>query len=677
MSLAAAIGPMGAPGISVAPPEPVREIAGVRRDIAAFLGVAPRGPCWLPPPTLEPDVEVGAWLASTPRRRSVAVPVTSWDEYRFHFGGFEGPGRLPYAVSTFFAAGGEVAYVVRVVHEHPDPLADAAGRATGVLGGLQTRSGDPIDLFARDEGRWGDRLRATLRFTARPLPVLVAGTSEIVVDRREWVPGGSVLRLSLAGDVQELRVVDSSLEEPDPGGPGRRRVLTLDAAVAVAPASVEVVTASLEVRDTDPTFARREVIDGIGLRADHPRWLGRVLVLESNLVWPGPAWASAAVELVDPTLAPVGLIGADGDGHMQGGADQWAAIVPEDFWDPTWVRGDEVPGDGVHSLVDHDDIGLVVAPDLYEPHPLVAPDDVTDPPTFCGPDFAVHVEPPPLVVPIPPAPGLTGLSLDPLDALDRARIVENQQELVAFADARRELTVLLDVPPGLSHVQAMAWRTHFDSPFAAAFHPWIDVSSADDARDALIRINPSAFAAGIIAARERRLGVQHGPANEIAVGAVRVADIVARHHHDEMHVVGINVFVGERDGIRLTGARTLSRRVPLRQLSVARLMTVLRLSLQREMQWAVFEPNDRELWAEVRRLVHGLLTRLYEAGAFRGATTKDAFFVRCDRTTMTRNDLDDGRLVCLVGVSPAEPIEQIVLEIALDATSGVRVEVAG
>ena len=163
----------------------------------------------------------------------------------------------------------------------------------------------------------------------------------------------------------------------------------------------------------------------------------------------------------------------------------------------------------------------------------------------------------------------------------------------------------------------------------------------------------------------------------MAVGALRLADVVTPAAHDELHPDGVNVFVADAGGIRLTGARTLSRRAPLRQLSVARLLTVLRLTLEREMRWAVFEPNGPLLWAEVRRLVHGLLTRLFEAGAFAGATTKESFFVTCDRTTMTQNDLDRGRLVCLVGVAPAEPVEYIVLEMALAATSGVRVEVRG
>ena len=165
-----------------------------------------------------------------------------------------------------------------------------------------------------------------------------------------------------------------------------------------------------------------------------------------------------------------------------------------------------------------------------------------------------------------------------------------------------------------------------------------------------------------------------GPSNQVAVGPVRVSSAVTREQHDELHPEGVNVFLADRDGIRLTGARTLSRRPELRQLSVARLMTVLRLSLERELDWAVFEPNGDALWAEVRRLVAAYLARLYAAGAFVGATANEAYFVRCDRTTMTQNDLDSGRFVCLVGVAPAEPVEYLVLRLARDRDDTVRIE---
>lgn len=675
-SVASPLGPLGAPGIFFTAPDPVRSLVGVPRDVAAFLGVAPRGPVRAPAVPLEQDTDVATWLATAPRRRSQAVAVTSWDEYRRRFGGYDGPGRLPYAVSAFFAGGGRLAHIVRVVHEYAAPALDEAGCASGTLGGLITMGGDPVLLRARDEGRWGDGLRATLRFSTRPVALRDATTAELVVDRMEWVPQGSLLRMTMPSGPAASGWVDLSVERADTVGPQVRRVLTLATAAAQAPVGIEVVTARLEVLDNDPAYPRHEELGDLGLRADHPRWLARALIEESSLVWPGTDWAGGAVAVPDVTLGDVTLVSTDAVGnvvdHMTGGQDRWQDIVIDDFFDPSWVPGDELPGDGVQCLADHDDVGLVLAPDLYDPLPLAPQDDVSDPPSLCGPEFDVHVEDPPSVPGPPVEPGLDGLRLDPRVPAELAVIVRAQQDLLAWAEQRRDLTVLLDVPLGLVQRQILAWRNQLDSAYAAAYHPWLDVVTPADHRDALVRVNPSAFAAAVIADREQRLGVQHGPANAIAVGAVRVADTVLPAQHDALHVAGVDVFVPERDGIRLTGARTLSRVSELRQLSVVRLMTVLRLTLERQMTWAVFEPGNPDLWAEVRRLLHDLLTRFFEAGAFRGATTKEAFFVRCDRTTMTRNDLDNGRLVCLVGVAPVEPVEYVVIEIALTSDS-VRV----
>lgn len=694
MSVASPLGLLGAPGIRIVAPDPLRALAGVRRDTTAFLGVAPRGPARLPVVPLAADDDVATWLVTAPRRRSRVVEVTGWDEYRRLFGGYEGPGRLPYAVAAFFAGGGRRARIVRIVHDYGDATDDAAC-STGVLAGLRTDGGAALRLRARDEGSWGDRLRATLRFDTRPLALVGASTvSELLVDRREWVPRGSLLRLDLGGPGSEFAYVDDSRERSRPVGATLDRALTLATAASSAPVAASVVTARLEVVDTDPAVPRREELVDLGLRADHPRWLARAITVESALVWPDAQWSGGALDTTDLTLTPVPLVAlADPPGpvpypddslarkpgrppvveHMKDGRDRWQDVTTEDFFDPDRVVGDEAPGNGIEALAGDVDVGLVVTPDLYDPLPLAPADEVADPPTLCGPEFQTLVGELPVVAPPPAAPELDGLRLDPLVPADYAVIEDAQRRLVEWAERRRDITVLLDVPPGLAQRQILAWRNGFDSAFAAAYHPWHDVAAPDDQRTGLVRMNPAAFAAPIIAARELRLGVQHGPAGELAPGAVRVADVVLPPQHDQLHVAGIDVFVADRDGIRLTGARTLSRRPELRQLSVARLMTVLRLTLEREMTWAVFEPNNADLWGEVRRLIHDLLSRFYDAGAFRGATTNEAFFVRCDRTTMTQHDIDNGRMVCLVGVAPVEPVEYILIEVAL-TSDGVRVD---
>jgi hypothetical protein len=222
---------------------------------------------------------------------------------------------------------------------------------------------------------------------------------------------------------------------------------------------------------------------------------------------------------------------------------------------------------------------------------------------------------------------------------------------------------LLDVPPRIDHRQILTWRTRFRSSYAAAYHPWLTASRSDDLRDAPITINPSAFAAGIVADSELRHGIPRGPANQIAIGVTDVEAIVLRDQHDELHPAGINVFLRERDGVRLTAARTLSRDPSYRQLSVRRLMLQLRRTLMQEMQWAVFESNDGALRARLRSMLRAFLGRLHRAGAFRGATEEEAFFVHCDEQLNPSRVVDAGQLVCEVGVAPAEPLEFIVVRL--------------
>jgi phage tail sheath protein FI len=256
------------------------------------------------------------------------------------------------------------------------------------------------------------------------------------------------------------------------------------------------------------------------------------------------------------------------------------------------------------------------------------------------------------------------LILNPNIPADLDSIVKLQNLLVEFAEVEQSFVVLLDVPPGLNQRKIMAWRSHFGSSYVAAYLPWLSGSRQDDWRDGLIRIPPTAAAAGIIARQELTFGVPHGPANVIAAGVVNVDDAVTPARHDALHPLGINVYLRERDGVRLTAARTLSRDPQYRQLNVRRLVTMIRKTLERECQWMVFEPNNSALRSEVRHQISGFLRALYRAGAFKGATEEEAFFVRCDETNNPPRITDQGKLIAEIGIAPTEPIEFIVFQLA-------------
>jgi len=676
---------LGAPGIYEIPTEPLRALTGARMDVCAFVGVAPRGPARRP---AFPGVD---W-AERPCQgdapsfpRSVAVPVESFDEYRRLYGGFEGcPGLLPYAVASFFENGGLRAYVVRIVPEYdgtPEaglPLtasgrfAKAATRAEQAAGpppvALTDASGAvPIALRARSEGAWGNGLVARLGFATRPLACEPHGSGAIRIEPGLAMPIGTLLRLTPSLGSPVLRTVTGVRDvwAPGPGRPARWRLAELDHALPTPldpGARVEIVEGTLEFDDGAGSTER---LEGIGFDAAHPRWLAKVVYQESALAYPTADWIAADVRIADPTLPPYRIAA------FSGGTDDWSAIVPEDSFDARWVPGDECPGAGIHALVGLPDVASVCVPDLYAPLPFEGREDVTPAPPRCGPTFERAAVQAPLV-PAPAPPALVGLQLDP--ELDLDAIVALQQRVVELADQLETFVALLDVPPRLDQRRILRWRRDFGSAYAAAYHPWLRVSRLDDQRDGLHRVPPSAVAAGLIARRELALGIPHGPANVIAEGVVDVDDRVSPERHAELHPDGINVFLKERDGVRLAAARTLGRDPAYRQLSVRRLVTMLRRTLEQQLQWAVFEPNGPALRRDVRGVLVAYLRELWRANAFTGANEAEAFFVRCDDDLNPRRVVDAGQLLCEVGVAPAEPLEFVVLRIERAGDGTIRVE---
>jgi hypothetical protein len=719
--------PLGAPGVYVATDVPLRVLTGERMDVCAFAGIAPRGPVRVPAPFGERAATPARVESDHPRSRSVPVPVDSWSEYLREFGGFEGPGRLPYAVASFFDNGGRRAWIVRIVHDYGDPARDLAGAGAGVVPGLTPAGG------------------AAFAFAARPTETVQARVGAIVLPRLSDLPQGSLLRLTLPDGSRVLRVASLVFERGHAERPEVVLEAVLDAAVAQPPELVEVVTAKLTI---DDGAGREERHEGLGLTPNHPRWIAQVLCEESRLVWPVAGW-------IHDVLAPdsAALAAPPQSGTFSGGEDRWADVVPEDFFDPSWtgtVEDDDRPTAGVHAVADVREVAMLAAPDLYSPGPLAEAESVVAPPprspyfvrcetedtADADPVRILRIEPPVgptsggtevvlrgegfavggLMVRFgghtagsvvlvsatevrcttPPrasagevdvrlvcaaggsvvaqgflyVPGmaneLAGLALDPGLPGDLDTIVGLQERLVAFAEAVRGFAVLLDVPPGLRHRQVLTWRTRLSSMWAAAYHPWIRVARLDDGRDALVRVNPSSIAAGIIARQETAFGVPHGPANVLAVHAVDVDERIPPGRHDELHQVSINVFLRERDGVLLTAGRTLSRDPSWRQLSVRRLVTMVERALDRQMQWTVFEPNGRRLRAQVSDLLRTFLRSLWRANAFAGATEDEAFFVRCDDALNPPSWTDRGRLLVEVGLAPAEPLEFIVLRLTRD-----------
>ncbi len=678
---------LGAPGIYTVPDEMRRTVGSVRMDVCGFVGVAPRGPARLPvePDTCTaPQAFVESWR---PRRRSVAVPVDSWDQYLKTFGGFEGPGRLPYAVASFFEQGGRRAYIVRVVHDYSNggggnSANDLAGVAESILGNVSSGVLE-IRLRAKHEGAWANRLRAALGFAVTPLDLLdQASTVQLRLTPEQAVTPGTLLRLSNSdpdhpeNHYQEFRFVSRVWQAGADDSADTDWFASFTAgALPAAPDSGEIVTADCLLVDSGSGLEER--FSNLGLSPEHPRWLATVLYRESGWVDPADSWLLA--ELLPQGLGFDGTdardVLAQSPALFAGGEDRYADIEHEDFFDRGWVLGDEQPGDGIHALSRVRELSALVVPDLYVPEALPETDGGDGTPLLSGAEFApcVRVAAEPLATETR-TPSLPKLVLNPELPTDFKTIVGLQQRVSALTDALREFVALLDVPPGLPQKQILKWRAQFNTAYAAAYYPWLNIVNLDDGRDSLVLLNPTAVAAGIIARQEHQFGVPHGPANAIARGVVSVDEWVSRQRHDQLHPLGINIFQQHRDGVWLTSGRTLSRNAAWRQLSVLRLLVMLRRALLRQMQWVVFEPNNPSLWADVRFKLESFLRQLYIAGAFKGAHEKDAFFVRCDGQLNTQRMIDAGKLLAEVGVAPAEPTEFVVVRISRDADGTLTVE---
>ncbi|WP_143661292.1 phage tail sheath family protein [Streptomyces pseudogriseolus] len=630
---------------------------GVRMDVCAFVGVAPRGPAW----ERADDPALDGSLLPAGRARSSAVPVESWAEYEEVFGGYGGPGLLPHAVAAFFAQGGRRAYVVRVVPCAPVPDAGPSARAVLTFSS-QVRDGHGADLQlqARSEGRWGDLLTATLTFSVVPLPVPELDGQMLVLAPGAAVPTGTLLRLRPQGGADELRLVTGSTRRPTRDGTGWERLAILDAPVTGPLERAEEVTGILDVVDGDPARARRERFTGLGLTADHPRWLGALLSTSSRLV--EPLSSLDAVLPADPRLAPA-------DALATGGRDRYALITPEDFFgtDPT---DPQAPPAGLDALRDLPDCASVVVPDLYAPAERPSAESVSVPATLAGAGFKP-------CVPIPgsgptrqPRVDLPGLRLDPAQRDDRALIVALQQRVVAFAE-QENMVALLDVPPGLRPRDVLSWRSAFDSSYAAAYHGWLRVP--DPRADRLITVPSAPYAAGVIAAIERARGLPFGPAHVLLTGVVDVAEGPGRGTGagaadgdalGALHRAGINVCVLGRDGVRITAARTLARDPAWSQLTARRTVSFLQRTLEQQLAWAVFEPNGDLLRDRLRLAVEHLLLDLHAVGAFAGGSPADSFFVRVPAAGTPAGPATGGAdLLCEVGVAPSAPLEFLVVRV--------------
>ncbi|WP_290050164.1 phage tail sheath C-terminal domain-containing protein [Amycolatopsis solani] len=240
-----------------------------------------------------------------------------------------------------------------------------------------------------------------------------------------------------------------------------------------------------------------------------------------------------------------------------------------------------------------------------------------------------------------------------------------ESALVTHCEQLKDRFAVLDPRDGLDIEGIQAFREPFDTKYAALYYPWLVVN--DPSTNQFVEVPPSGHIIGIYARTDVERGVHKAPANAVIRG-IRLTDGIAqdvtKRHQDLLNPRGINAlrfFPGL--GQRVWGARTLSSDTSWKYVNVRRLFLFLEESIDEGTQWVVFEPNDESLWALVRQTVANFLTTVWRSGALAGTTADEAFFVQCDRSTMTDDDIANGRLICVIGVAPVFPAEFVIFRI--------------
>jgi uncharacterized protein len=241
-----------------------------------------------------------------------------------------------------------------------------------------------------------------------------------------------------------------------------------------------------------------------------------------------------------------------------------------------------------------------------------------------------------------------------------------QLAMIAHCELMADRVAILDAPPGLNAQQVQDWRMDtagYDSKYAALYWPWLKI--IDPVKGAPVLLPPSGHVAGVWARSDETRGVHKAPANEVVRGVIDLETNITRGEHDQLNPIAVNCirsFPGQ--GIRIWGARTLSSDPEWRYLNVRRLFNFVEKSILTGTNWVVFEPNDRFLWAAVRRTITMFLRRVWRSGALFGRTPEEAFYVKCDEENNPEENRDAGILTVDVGIAPVKPAEFVVFRIS-------------
>lgn len=532
--------------------------------------------------------------------------VTSFSDYVRIFGGYLSETKfgdkryLPYAVEHFFINGGSRAFVMRVCP------ADAKCAAT--------KSDSALSFTAKNPGEWGNRVKVTVSPVSRVKTQVyeVEGNSATVRsidgfnigDIVEFADG----KTSVYNKITAIEEKTITFENPvNPSIIDKSLVPTkfiksseIDVSVKYGDVKEDYLFVSLNTESADYICSRMSRSELVTVEVAAVKAAPKPADNKDKKDAPAPAASGIA--------APFEAVGGKGDAmvlQLTGGTDGNAAGISAG----DYIGSDGGPGKrtGIQAFIENADVSIMSVP------------------------------------------GIT--------------IPEVQMSLIAHCENMKNRFAVLDMPKDRKKTdELLEYRDMFDSSYAAFYHPWVQIFDPLSKKN--IIAPPSGSVVGIYARTDNSVGVHKAPANEVVRACTGLACSYNTAEQDLLNPKGVNLirsFPGR--GIRVWGARTASSNATWKYVNVRRLFIYLEESIRANTNWVVFEPNTEALWGRVKRTVEMFLASTWRSGALAGTSPSEAFFVDIGRSTMTQDDIDNGRLICVIGAAPVKPAEFVIFRI--------------
>lgn len=250
-------------------------------------------------------------------------------------------------------------------------------------------------------------------------------------------------------------------------------------------------------------------------------------------------------------------------------------------------------------------------------------------------------------------------------------------DLMTYCESRGDAFAVVDPPVSQTASQVLSFASNLSTAAAAGstganaamYYPWLVIPDPLRSVPGATRLlPPGAAMVGQYLSTDSARGVFKSPAgltNRVVL-AVALERNLTNAELDSLNSASVPVNairVVPGSGIVVMGARTMKNAPGDRYINVRRSLIYIKKELQDRTAFAVFENNDARLWALIRNSISNFLAGYWTQGGLRGASTADAFYVRCDETNNTAADILNGRVNIEVGVAVEYPAEFVVITI--------------